>query len=256
MLRRFTTAIAFLTRIPVNPKVAHNGEDVARSSVFFPLVGCLLAALQVMVLWGLHSVGVPYVLQAIAATALLFVAGGGLHQDGLADMADGFGGGLTKDKVLHIMRDSTIGTYGGLALLVSFSTRVASLSYIAAVEGAWVWLFVAAAVSRCSIALGWLMPYARDTGTGQSLTQLTGPAEVAGASLSAVFIAFLCVGTQAFSAVFIALVVFSFMAWLCHRKISGVTGDTLGATTDVTEVILLALGASMSATFGASMVIL
>jgi len=250
VLRRFTTAIAFLTRIPVNPKQAHTGEDVARSSVFFPLVGCVLAAIQILFLWGLHSVGVPYVLQAIAATAVLFVAGGGLHQDGLADMADGFGGGFTKDKVLHIMRDSTIGTYGGLALLIAFSTRIASLSYISAVDGAWVWIFVAAAVSRCSIVLGWLMPYARDSGTGQSVTQLTGPSEVVGACLSAVLIAVLCVGTQAFSAVFIALIIFSIFAWICHRKINGVTGDTLGATTETTEVVLLALGATISASIG------
>ena len=245
MLRRFSTAVAFLTRIPINPGQAHTGEDVARSSVFFPLVGCLLAAVQVLVLWVLNFSDVPIVLQAIAATVVLLLVGGGLHQDGLADMADGFGGGFSKEKVLHIMRDSTIGTYGGLALLVSFSTRIASLSYLCSVEGAWVWLFVAAALSRCSIGLGWLMPYARDSGTGQSLTQLTGPSEVAGAIFSAVLISVLCVGGQALLAVLFSLVIFSIMAWSCHKKIGGVTGDTLGATTEITEIVLLALGASL-----------
>ncbi len=244
MIRRLTTALAFLTRIPVNPSVAHTGADVARSSVFFPLVGCVLAAVQVLVLMVLNAASVPPVLQAIVATAALAWIGGGLHQDGLADMADGFGGAFTKEKVLHIMRDSTIGTYGALALLLALAMRISSLTLIAQVEGAWVWVFAAAALSRCSITLGWLLPYARDTGTGQSLTQLTGPSEVAGALISAVIIGFLCVGLKVISAIALAVVVFVLMAWLCYRKIGGVTGDTLGATTEVSEVLLLGLAAT------------
>ena len=159
-------------------------------------------------------------------------------------MADGFGGAFTKEKVLLIMKDSTIGTYGALALLLALAMRISSLTLIADVPGAWVWVFAAAALSRCSIGLGWLMPYARDSGTGQSLTQLTGPSEVAGAITSALVIAFFCVGMKALSAVVLLVGVLIFMAWLCYRKIGGVTGDTLGATTEVSEVLLLALAAT------------
>jgi len=246
MIRRLLTAIAFLTRIPINPSIPFDGADVARASLFFPLVGCLLALIQWLLLLMLDGLGVHAVLQALAATALLMFLGGGLHQDGLADMADGFGGAFEREKVLHIMRDSTIGTYGGLALLISLATRVSALLLLIQHESVLIGLLSAAALSRCSIILGWRLPYARDKGTGQSLTQLTGPVEVAGAILFAMAMAYLCLGLQAFSVITLAAITFLIMGWLCMRKIGGVTGDTLGATTEVTEVLLLATIATLT----------
>lgn len=245
MTRRLMTAIAFLTRIPINPEPPFDGEDVARSTVFFPLVGCLMAALQVAVLYGLQGLAVPPVLQAVIVTIIMVLLGGGLHQDGLADMADGFGGGMTRDDVLRIMRDSTIGTYGGLALILSMALRIASLSILVVHAGAWQWLIAAAAISRCSICLAWLMPYARSQGTGASITQFTGPNEVAGACVFALLVSFFLLGLQGIAAWLITGLVFLTMAWLCRRRIGGVTGDTIGATTETTEVLLLALGATL-----------
>ena len=246
MIRRVLTAIAFLTRIPVNPARPFDGADVARASLFFPLVGCLLALLQWALLVLLASVEVPAVLQALAATALLMLLGGGLHQDGLADMADGFGGAFERDKVLLIMRDSTIGTYGALALLLSLATRVSAMVLLIDHDAVLPGLLVAAAVSRCSIVLGWRLPYARDEGTGKSVTQLTGPGEVAGAVVFAVLLALVCLGTPAIWVFAMAAAVFCVMGWICHRKIGGVTGDTLGASTEVSEVVLLATLASLA----------
>jgi len=246
VIRRLLTAVAFLTRIPINPATPFDGADVARASLFFPLVGCLLATFQWLLLLMLDGLGVHVVLQALAATALLMFLGGGLHQDGLADMADGFGGAFEREKVLHIMRDSTIGTYGGLALLISLGTRVSALALLIQYESVLIGLLSAAALSRCSIILGWRLPYARDKGTGQSLTQLTGPNEVAGGILFAILVAFVCLGLQAFSIIFLTATVFLIMGWICMRKIGGVTGDTLGATTEVTEVLLLATIATLA----------
>ena len=155
MIRRLLTAIAFLTRIPINPARPFDGEDVARASVFFPLVGCLIVLLQWALLLILDSVGVHAVLQALAATILLVLLGGGLHQDGLADMADGFGGAFEREKVLVIMKDSTIGTYGGLALLLALATRISAMVLLIQHEAVLMGLLAAAAVSRCSIVLAW-----------------------------------------------------------------------------------------------------
>lgn len=245
-MRRLLTAIAFLTRIPINPEVPFDGNDVARASVFFPLVGCLLALMQWLLLLTLHALGVHVVLQALASTTLLMLLGGGLHQDGLADMADGFGGAFEREKVLHIMRDSTVGTYGALALLLSLATRVCAMVLLINHNAALVGLLTAAAVSRCSTVLAWQLPYARDAGTGESLTQLTGPREVAGAALFAIVLAFVCIGFQAIAVLTIAATTFLFMAYICKRKIQGVTGDTLGATTEITEVLLLATIATLA----------
>ena len=245
MIRRLMTAIAFLTRIPVNPPRPFDGTDVARASLFFPVIACLMALAQWALLTLLGELGVPAILQALAATALLMLLGGGLHQDGLADMADGFGGAFEREKVLLIMRDSTIGTYGALALVLSLAVRVSALVLLITHEAALIGLIAAAALSRCSIVLGWRMPYARDTGTGKSLTQLTGPVEVAGACGFALIAVLLCLGLQALWLIVVAASVFAYMGWLCHRKIGGVTGDTLGATTEVTEVLLLGTVASL-----------
>lgn len=245
MLRRLLTAIAFLTRIPVNPTIPFNGEDVARATVFFPVVGCLVALLQVLLAQALQNVSVPYHLQAVALTALVVLIGGGLHQDGLADMADGFGGGYTRERVLEIMRDSVIGTYGALALLLSLATRIAALSVLLQIPGAWVWIVVAGTVSRCAIWLGWLLPYARQSGTGESLTRLTNRREVAGATAFAVFVSAFSVGYQTLSVLVMVVIVFLLLAGLAARKIGGVTGDVLGAATEVSEVLLLAMGATL-----------
>lgn len=245
MIRRLLTALAFLTRIPVNPEVAFDGSDVARSTVFFPLIGCLIAAIQIGLMWLLNQASVPYLLQALAATAVLALVGGGLHQDGLADMADGFGGGNTAEDVLRIMRDSTIGTYGGIALFLSLGTRVVALAALAAAADGWYWIIVAATLSRCSICLGWLMPYARDTGAGAAITQFAGPIEVGGATLIAILISVVLVGTEVFLGVGLCVLVFILIAWRCHRRIRGITGDTLGAATEIAEVLLLSLGATI-----------
>lgn len=247
MIRRALTALAFLTRIPVNPSKPFDGADVARSTLFFPMIGCLIAALQIGLMWLLNLAAVPFLLQAFAATALVALVGGGLHQDGLADMADGFGGGYKREDVLRIMRDSTIGTYGGIALFLSLGTRVVALASLAEAEMGWCWIVVAAALSRCSICLGWLMPYARATGAGASITQFAGPAEVGGATAMALIISVVLVGESVVLAVALCSVVFLVVAWLCHRRIQGVTGDTMGATTEIAEVMLLGLGATMLA---------
>ncbi len=245
MIRRLLTAIAFLTRIPVNPAQPFDGEDVARASLFFPLVGCLIALLQWTLLLILDAINVHPVLQALAATTMLMVLGGGLHQDGLADMADGFGGAFERDKVLAIMKDSTIGTYGGLALLLSLATRVCAITLLIQHDVVLIGLLTAAAVSRCSIVLAWRLPYARDIGTGKSLTQLTGSTEVAGALIFAAILTITCLGLHALIVFIVTAAIFMFMGWLCIRKIGGVTGDTLGATTEITDVLLLATIATL-----------
>lgn len=248
MIRRLLTAVAFLTRIPVNPETPFDGSDVARSTLFFPLVGCLIAGIQIALMLLLSQMSVPFLLQALAATAVLALVGGGLHQDGLADMADGFGGGHTTEDVLRIMRDSTIGTYGGIALFLSLSTRVVALAELAVYTDGWRWIVVAAILSRCSIWLGWLMPYARASGTGAAITRVTGPLEVYGATLFALAVGLLLVGADIGFAIILSLMVFLVVAWLCHRRIRGITGDTLGATTEITEVLLLGMGATIMTT--------
>jgi len=136
-------------------------------------------------------------LQALAATAVVALIGGGLHQDGLADMADGFGGGQTTEDVLP---------------------RVVALAELVAHDVGWRWIIVAAVFSRCSICLGWLMPYARQAaGTGASITQFTGPMEVAGAVLFAIVVGTILAGAN------IGLVILLSAIWQSSQLPAGVT---------------------------------
>ena len=108
-------AVAFLTRIPI--RRAFSTEQVARAAAWFPLVGGLLGLVYGAVWFGATRVVPPYV-AAILVLACEALLTGALHFDGLADMADGFGGGRTRDDVLRIMRDHAIGTYGATALVL------------------------------------------------------------------------------------------------------------------------------------------
>ncbi|WP_426441126.1 adenosylcobinamide-GDP ribazoletransferase [Bradyrhizobium genosp. P] len=118
------TAIAFLTRLPMPHPDGGRSDQFARAQRMFPLVGGLIGAAVGLVCLLLRVIGVP----DLAAAALALGGGalltGALHEDGLADVADGFGGGRDTAAKLQIMRDSRLGTYGALILLVSFATKL------------------------------------------------------------------------------------------------------------------------------------
>ncbi|WP_052711642.1 adenosylcobinamide-GDP ribazoletransferase [Elstera litoralis] len=113
--RRFRLALMFLTRLPVPINPAPEASEIAEAGDMFPLVGTLIGAATGAVFWGLSTLGLPPLVAAATALAAQLLLTGALHEDGLADMADGFGGGFTRARKLEIMRDSRLGTYGGAA---------------------------------------------------------------------------------------------------------------------------------------------
>ena len=126
----FKTATAFLTRLPMPHPQGPMPQNFVRAHRMFPVVGSLIGAAVGLVCLGLRYLGVP----DLAASALALGAGailtGALHEDGLADVADGFGGGRDVEAKLAIMRDSRIGSYGVMALLVGFATKLSALAAI------------------------------------------------------------------------------------------------------------------------------
>ena len=159
------TGLAFLTRLPLAGAAPATGSDVARVSWTFPLVGAGIGALGALVYWIGHGLGFqPFVSAALAVAASLLVTGC-LHEDGLADTADGFGGGAKRERKLEIMRDSGIGTYGAAALTLFILLRVgaiASLSSPALVAPA---LIAAHAGARATLPMFMRrVPPARDDG--------------------------------------------------------------------------------------------
>jgi adenosylcobinamide-GDP ribazoletransferase len=240
-------ATTLLTRMPIPHPAGATPSDLARAQRAFPLVGAMIGLIAGLVDRSLLAIGVP----PLAAAALTLGAGavltGALHEDGLADVGDGFGGGRTRAAKLEIMRDSRIGTYGVVALLVGFSARLSALASLP-VNFVVPSLVVAHTLGRAVIpVLAANMPFARDDGLGRSVGRLDVPNIIIVLVLAAM-IALLCLPAKdAILAMIFTLIAASTMAMLAWRQIGGVTGDVFGATEQAVEAaVLITLAARLS----------
>ena len=238
-MRSLLASVAFCTRIPV--RSAFTSDEVGKAAYWFPVIGGLL---------GLFSIGISRLLlphfPAFVVTVLILVADvlltGALHVDGLADMADGFGGGKTREDVLRIMRDSVIGSYGSTALILMFSLKATTVSALL-VRGFYSpFLLLAPVIGRWSIVfLSRCFPYARSS---DAVACHIGTRELIWAT---VFTVAMIVGTTRWRGVLswsVATIVAVLFGVYCRRKIGGVTGDTLGAAEQIVECLILLVGAA------------
>ena len=235
------TAVAFLTRLPMPHPQGAMPQNFVRAHRMFPLVGAGIGGAVGLVLLGMRIIGLPdlaAVALALGASALLT---GALHEDGLADVADGFGGGRDRAAKLEIMRDSRLGTYGALILMVSF---VAKLAALAALPDAFV---VQSLIAAHGVARGVLpvismsLPYARKDGLAANAGR-PDLATAATAGALALIVALLSLPwTEALCAALVAAASAIGMAWLAQRQIGGQTGDVLGGVEQVGETAILVL---------------
>lgn len=247
LLQDIGSSVQFLSRLPVPGFLTHqNTTDFTRCTWAFPVAGFIITLPALFVLAITSQTMLPIaVIVTLTLISQVFVTGG-LHEDGLADCADGFGGGHTREKKLIIMKDSSIGTYGTLALIFAFLTRFAVLSALLTVSIALAMsAFLASQVlTRGALSLFWhSLPPARTEGLSQSLGQ---PSK--GNTASAVLIAFLgtiIIALPQFPPINLicglvaaALALFVFRR-LCNRQIGGQTGDTIGAAQIIVEIAFL-----------------
>lgn len=232
------TSIALLTRIPVQARF----DRPAQAAWAYPLAGLPVALLAAIVVFVVLWLGVAPALAAglwIATTAILT---GAMHEDGLADCADGFWGGFEKSRRLEIMKDSQIGTYGVLALLLSTGLRwFAVMSLIEG--GAWFWPLLALEIlSRATMpAMMHHLPHARDTGLSHAQGQPPQTTAMMAAALG-FGLCFLCLGWVAIKLALLTALLSFGAAQLAKHKIGGQTGDVLGATQQLVLITgLLAL---------------
>jgi len=249
-------ASAFLSRLPV-PQRYFTGETSMRGdAAAFAFSGALIGLAPAAFLLALHLIGVPPLLAAAFGVLSLILVTGALHEDGLGDVADGFGGGDDRESRLDIMKDSRIGTYGAIAVAGSLLLRTAALGAIIAAHGGLAAAFVVIAVTACSRAsIVWFwasLPSVRPGGVSDSAGSPTESAvSVAAISGLAIFgtLAMIAIGfVNAAIALLLALAVLQGFSRLCIRMIGGQTGDTLGACQQVVEIMLLtglALGISI-----------
>lgn len=261
--RLLVVAIQFLTRLPMPSLEQYEVQWLSQSARYFPLVGVLVGVVNVCVWWLASRWWPPAVSVGIMLAASLLLTGA-FHEDGFADSCDGFGGGVTREKVLEIMKDSRIGAYGAMGIFMMLGLK---WTILVAMPAAMMPFIVVAAHSFsrwCSTCLIWRMHYARIAGKSKPLAESLGGAEwlASGVIGAAAVGGLVLVGTgfdsaaladyspvQVAAAMGVACVgaacVACVAAVYCRQRIGGYTGDCLGAVQQVTEVAFLLGGLAM-----------
>ncbi|WP_312145942.1 adenosylcobinamide-GDP ribazoletransferase [Brevundimonas sp.] len=246
--RLFVCAVQFLTRIPTPQLAGFQPQWIQRSARYYPLVGQIVGGLAALVLYGAAQIWSPWI-AALLGVAAGVVLTGGFHEDGLADTADGLGGGQTRARRLEIMKDSRLGSYGALALGLTLALRVAALVMVLQVSSmlAAITLVAAHGLGRAA-AVGAMavMPYGGDPGMAkEGRPDRTSFFSLTVAAVIAVWpLAFLPPAAGA-GGVALGLVVGAVPAWLAWRLIGGRTGDVLGAVEQAFEIGFLLAVAGM-----------
>ncbi|PID37164.1 MAG: adenosylcobinamide-GDP ribazoletransferase [Rhodobacterales bacterium] len=241
ILNDIAEAFALLTRFPVRA-TSFRG---AGSAWAWPLTGLATGTLAALAAAAALWLGLPTALAACIALALLIVPTGALHEDGLADSADGLWGGHTRARRLEIMKDSRIGSYGVIALILSLLARFAAL-FALIDAGQLAALPAAALLSRAPMAaLMAALPNARQSGLAHDTGRPSAKTATTGLVLAAA-IALPLTGTALIAALFWGSLAALATAAIAKRKIGGQTGDILGACQQVTEItVLFALTAAL-----------
>jgi adenosylcobinamide-GDP ribazoletransferase len=205
----------------------------------FPLVGMLVGGVAALVYAGVDLLGMSPTVSALLAIGSMVILTGGLHEDGLADAADGLGGS-SREQSLAIMRDSRIGTFGVMALFFVLSLRVVSLSYAGSAVEAACLLVAAAAGSRAVIpALMYGLPPARREGLGWAAGHPDRRRVVDAGALGVLIVVAVLWPIWGLLAIVCAAAAAALVGWLAHRRLGGQTGDVLGAAQQLAETAIL-----------------
>ena len=237
-------AVLFCTRLPIPHAATIAGADIARASWAFPIAGAIVGLIAAGVYWLAGLAGLPSLPAAGLTVAVTLVVTGCLHEDGLADVADAFGG-HTRERKLEIMRDSRVGTYGACALSMSLLLRAAALASIAAPAVAVPVLVAAHMAARGGMPLFmWLVPPARVDGLAVGVGRPPSVSTVAGMLLGVIAL-FLGLGAAAgLCAAALLAAGLALLAWVCIRQFGGQTGDVLGAVEQLGEILILLVAAA------------
>jgi adenosylcobinamide-GDP ribazoletransferase len=241
----FAIATAVLTRLPVGIEVPGEHGAIAASGWAFPLVGAGIGGLAALVFLIAQLIGCGSAVAAWLALLAGIAITGAFHEDGLADTADGLGGGHDREAKLAIMRDSRHGSFGILALVFSVGLRAAALAAIGDAIHVGLALVAAHAASRGALpGMMRLLAPARPDGLGFTAGRPSRPVALVAAAIGgAIALAALGPGKGAI-ALLIAGTVIALMAMLARRQIGGYTGDVLGAFQQIGEIVMLLVAAA------------
>lgn len=238
--RVFLAAVQYFTRLPVPASVGHSQQLLDDAARYFPAVGTLVGVASAATFFVGSLLLPPTVAALLAVSAAVWITGA-FHEDGLADAIDGIGGGYERQRILEIMRDSRIGTYGAVALLLSIGLRVSILAALPVDLGCLL-LIVGHTCSRhAGIVLMWLLPYVReDESRAKPLSRSLSlnAMLVASSTALAAFALGVAYDPALLGGLPLALVAQLYWYRVLRRNLQGYTGDCLGAAQQITEVSL------------------
>ncbi len=239
-MKSFLTALQFLTIFPLGRAGSReNNRELAQSAMYFPLVGALIGSILVVVDL-ISRLFFPQLIVNLFILIVLVLITGALHLDGFIDSMDGLLSGKKKKKILEIMRDSRVGSFGVLAAIFLVLLKLSFLNEIVSYIRYPI-LIIMPVVSRwAAVYTIWKYPYARDTsGIGKSFAKLVRGKELI---VATIFTALLVISLLTFKGVVIWLVVFLVLLIMTNwisKKIGGMTGDTYGAIVEIAEIVVL-----------------
>lgn len=242
LVEELLVSFQFLTQLPIS-RIAYHPDSLARSAKFFPVVGLVIGLGASL----LQHVLAPYLnrtLVAFLVLTFLVLVTGGLHEDALADTADAFGGGWNREQVLTILKDSRIGSFGALALVLSVLARFLLLSILPMHR------FTALVVSAhvlcrwTTLPLSYFLRPAResDDGQGARIARKISPASLLIGSLLSFAVVLDLMRREFWIPVIVALGISGLSGLYYFRRIGGVTGDCFGATNQLTEIAVYFCG--------------
>ena len=249
LLEDLRVSLMFLTRLPVSASSDEPGRPLSQASRAFPLAGIVVGLLTAAVFIVCLSLGLPAIVSSAIAVGSGVVMTGGLHEDGLADVADGFGGGRTVERKLEIMRDSRIGTFGVVALIIVVLIKVSAIAALVSSDKTW-WAIAAAIVAGACLSRSFMavmmtsLPPARPDGrsveAGQPASDISRQSLLIGLAVSAGVLWVTWGFWVSVAAIVAAAGVYFIVKRLALRQIGGQTGDVLGCLQILAETSMLA----------------
>jgi adenosylcobinamide-GDP ribazoletransferase len=238
----FLLFFQFFTRIPINKNLNCEKENFRRGSIFFPVVGLFIGSLQWLVYYLLIKV-LPVNITALFVVIIPIIITGGLHVDGLGDTCDGFFSFKgDKNRIIEIMKDSTVGTYASIAIVFDMLARYVAASTVIEMNLPLI-LIATPVIARFTVVfICYIGKNAKETGSGNIFIGNIHNKQMAIVAVTTFFLAVLLIGLNKSSILIITALAFTFLFnKFCEGKITGLTGDTLGANNELVEILTLVL---------------
>lgn len=238
MASGFLTLISFFTRIPVGRKIEFNEENFIKALNLYTLMGVVIGFLLAVIYFTFNNIYISFI-RGLILTIIYIVITGGIHLDGAADTSDGIFSGRTGDRIFEIMSDSHIGTFGVITLILIIFSQFVLFSYLS-ID----FVFMMPVVGRAStITACWNKKYAKKSkGMGTAFIEnINNEVLVVNLLILFIFSMFSYYRITMFTACFAAICVSYFISTLIEDKIGGMTGDTCGFITEISQIIFMIL---------------